>query len=104
MYSPELSLSAQHGWYAVYLFEPEGGGVSLCLSHGSTQFDGQGYIARPQEEVEPLLVWARDTIGKRAEESGFRLGVDLRAENALGRAYERTTAYSKHYEATNLQK
>ncbi len=97
IHSPELSPSAQNGWYVVFLFEPNGGGVSLCISHGSTRFDGQTYVPRQPAEIAPLLAWARETIGKEAVADGFTAGVDLQSNSQLGRAYEHTTAYSKRY-------
>ena len=42
IHSPELSPSAQNGWYVVYLFRQDGMGVALCISHGSTRFDRGG--------------------------------------------------------------
>ena len=47
IHSPELSASAQNGWYVVYLFKADGNGVALCISHGSTRFDGRDFILFP---------------------------------------------------------
>lgn len=102
IYSPELSPSAQNGWYVVFLFEPDGGGVSLCISHGSTRFDGQTYVPRRSTEIAPLLSWARETIGGEALVDGFTPGVDLQTNAQLGLAYEHTTAFSKRYSRTEF--
>src|SRR5262245_33203446 len=45
-FSNSRSPSATSGWYVVYLFHPDASGVSLCLSHGSTQIVGTGFVNR----------------------------------------------------------
>ncbi len=49
IHSPELSPSAQKGWYVVYLFHANGDGVSLCVSHGSTSFNGRDFVPRSEK-------------------------------------------------------
>lgn len=97
IHSPELSPSAQSGWYAVYLFRADGSGVHLCVSHGSTRFDGGDFKPRSREEAEGLMVWARGLIGLQAKSMSFEEGIDLVSKEKLSSAYERTTAYSKFY-------
>lgn len=97
IHSPELSPSAQSGWYAVYLFRADGSGVHLCISHGSTRFDGGDFKPRSREEAEGLMVWARRLIGLEAKSMGFEEGIDLSSKEKLSSAYERTTAYSLFY-------
>jgi hypothetical protein len=97
LYNPELSPSAQAGWYAVYLFRPDGAGVALCVSHGATRWDGAAFRAYPPEEMARLMRWGRALIGAEARALGFGEGVDLGAKHELGRAYETAAAVSKTY-------
>lgn len=97
IYSPELSPSAQTGWYVVLLFRADGAGVSLCLSHGSTRWDGADFKPRSVAEAATLMNWSRALFGSMADRLGMTPGVDLGFEERLSRAYERTTAFSKTY-------
>lgn len=102
IHSPELSPSAQKGWYVVYLFHANGDGVSLCLSHGSTSFDGRDFVPRSDEEVASLMGWAKGLLGLQAERLGFVVGVDLGSSHGLSGPYERTTAFSRFYPTDDL--
>lgn len=102
VHSPELSPSAQKGWYVVFLFHANGDGVSLCVSHGSTSFNGRDFVPRSDEEVAELMSWARGLLGRQAGLLGFREGVDLGSNFGLSGPYERTTAFSKFYQVENL--
>lgn len=97
IHSPELSPSPQNGWYVVYLFRADGSGVSLCLSHGSTRFDGRDFIPRSATEAAGLMTWARGLFGPEAKGIGLDIGVNLASSERLSRAYESTTAFSKLY-------
>jgi len=102
IHSPELSPSAQSGWYVVYLFRQDGSGVSLGVSHGSTRFDGGDFKPRSRAEAEALMIWGRGLLASEASALGFTVGVDLGSAEKLARAYERTTAFSKMYSADAL--
>lgn len=102
IHSPELSPSAQKGWYAVYLFHEHGDGVSLCLSHGSTSFNGRDFVPRSEVEVAELMAWSRGLLTADAQTLGFVPGVDLGSVAKLSQAYERTASFSKTYSAEDL--
>ena len=102
VHSPELSPSAQKGWYVVYLFHANGEGVSLCVSHGSTSFNGRDFVPRSDQEVSELMTWAHGLLGRQAELLGFREGVDLGSSFGLSGPYERTTAFSRFYPVHTL--
>lgn len=102
IHSPELSASAQSGWYVVYLFLQDGSGVSLGLSHGFTRFDGGDFKPRSAAEAAELMSWGCGLIGESAAAIGMGTGVDLRSSEKLSRAYEATTAFSKFYSADAL--
>ncbi len=96
-FSTSRSPSATYGWYVVYLFHPDGSGVSLCLSHGSTQIVGAGFVNRSDEEVAEVMGWAASVLGSEFEtDPTVRLGIELGTFD-LARAYERTTVASKFY-------
>lgn len=97
IHSPELSPSAQSGWYVVYLFRQDGQGVALCISHGSTRFDGRDFKPRTEAEAAALMEWGRGLIASQAAAIGMKPGVDLGSSEKLSRAYESTTAFSKTY-------
>lgn len=102
IHSPELSPSAQKGWYAVYLFHEHGDGLSLCLSHGSTSFNGRDFVPRSAAEVAELMAWSRGLLTADAQALGFAPGVDLGSTAKLSQAYERTAAFSKTYGVNDL--
>ena len=98
IHSPEMSPSAQSGWYVVYLFRQDGEGVALCISHGSTRFDGGDFKPRGAAEAATLMEWGRGLIGAQAAAIGMQVGVALGSSEKLSRAYESTTAFSKTYD------
>lgn len=102
VHSPELSPSAQNGWYVVYLFRQDGEGVALCISHGSTRFDGRDFKPRTFDEAATLMAWARGLVSKQAALMGMVEGVNLGSIATLSKAYESTAAFSKTYAAGNL--
>jgi len=96
-YSIARSPSAQVGWYVVYLFHPDASGVSLCLSHGSTQMVGNSYVQRSDAEVQGLMSWAWGVVGHSFDDNpSVRRGIKL-GSKGLSEAYERTTVFSKFY-------
>lgn len=97
IHSPELSPSAQNGWYVVFLFRPDGSGVHLCISHGSTRFDGGDFKPRSADEAAELMRWSRKLLAATATGLGFQSGLDLGSKEKLARAYEATTAFSRFY-------
>jgi len=97
LHNPELSPSAQAGWYVTYLFRPDGEGVSMCVSHGAARWDGRAFVPRPPEETARLMRWARARLAARAAALGFGRGVELDSPQLLARAYEKVAAFSKGY-------
>lgn len=98
-FSASRSPSAQLGWYVVYLVHPDGSGVSLCLSHGSTETVDGNWVQRRDEEVEYLMTWASQVVGNEfVGDSKVRRGISL-GNVGYSEAYERTTVFSKFYAA-----
>lgn len=102
IHSPEMSPSAQSGWYVVYLFRKDGDGVALCIMHGSTRFDNGDFKPRSAAEAQGLMDWARALIHGKAAAFGMETGVDLGSSEKLSKAYESTTAFSKTYWRNSL--
>ncbi|MBO9108920.1 DUF3578 domain-containing protein [Agrobacterium sp. S2/73] len=102
IFADGMSPNPQNGWYVVYLFHPDGGAVSLCISHGSTTWDGLTFQPRPAEEAQELMDWSRGEIGDAARLLNFTPGVRLGSTAQLPRAYERTTAFSKTYPVATI--
>jgi hypothetical protein len=101
-YSKSRSPSATNGWYVVYLFHPDGSGVSLCLSHGSTQMEGKAFVARSDDEVAELMAWAASVVGTEFKgDPAVKNGIVLGSFD-LAEAYERTTVFSKFYAAGEI--
>lgn len=101
-FSRSRAPSATQGWYVVYLFHPDGTGVSLCLSHGSTHFEDGDLVNRTDEEVAELMTWASRVVGGEfAGDPSVRQGISL-GPFKLARAYERTTVFSKFYPASQI--
>ena len=101
LYNPELSPSAQLGWYVVYLFRSDGEGVALCLSHGSTRWDGSTFKPRSAAEAAELMHWSRGLLSLEAKVVGMDQGIEL-GPHGLGPAYETTTAFSKMYDRDSI--
>ncbi len=101
-HSKSRSPSATQGWYVVYLFHPEGTGVSLCLSHGSTVHQDGALTQRSAKEVQALMTWAAGVVGSEfqgdpAVVPGIKLGTFK-----MARAYEATTLFSRFYASGSL--
>ncbi|RZJ39763.1 MAG: DUF3578 domain-containing protein [Brevundimonas sp.] len=97
LYSKRMSPAATKGWYIVYLFHPEGSGVSLCLSHGSTTSDGRNFKSISRTQAAELVSWGRSVLSDElADDDAVRSGVIL-GKQRLASAYERTALVSKFY-------
>jgi hypothetical protein len=102
LFSERKSPLATAGWYVVYLFHPDGSGVSLCLSHGSTTFEGGVYKARSKGEVARLMTWANAILqAELPPDPLLWAGVNLGGKGLAGK-YESTTLFSKFYPAGGI--
>jgi MrcB-like, N-terminal domain/Protein NO VEIN, C-terminal len=99
VYVEDLSPSAQEGWYVVYLFKADGSGVYLCLSHGSTKFDGMSFNPRPDNEMASLVSFAREILSEQMDGDRLELDIDLADNGSLGKAYPKSTAFGLYYPA-----
>lgn len=102
-YVKELSPSAQEGWYIVYLFKADGSGAYLCLSHGSTRFDGSSFVPRPDSELTALVDFAHSALSDKTEgDPRLVYEIDLAHSGSLGKAYPKSTAFAYYYPAESI--
>lgn len=103
IFSRERSPDPRNGWYLVLLFHSEGEKVYLCLSHGSTDWTGGEFKAKPAEEVAPLMEWAGRLLAPYfAQHTDLVKKIDLGRRGKLGRPYEASTPVAKLYDISNL--
>ena len=97
VYSERMSPTPMDGWSILYLFHPDGLGVSLCLNHGSTTGEGRDFKSLDQAEAAELVGWGRSVVNDElSHDDAVRTGVVLGPQH-LARAYERTALFSKFY-------
>tara|TARA_R110000787_G_scaffold20671_1_gene61544 strand:+ start:106 stop:1236 length:1131 start_codon:yes stop_codon:yes gene_type:complete len=102
IFSSTLSPKPTDGWYLVYLFHPDASGVSLCLSHGSTEPKSGSFQGRSKAEIKELMDWAAIVVdGETSADSSVRSGVNL-GKQRLAAAYEKTTVISKFYPKSSI--
>ena len=94
--------SANSGWYIVFLFRPQGDGVYLCLNHAATVWNGTDYVPRADEEMIPLMNWARDLLTEEKIQNDLIESIDLAQANRLASSYERSTPLAKLYLSKNI--
>ena len=97
LYSERMSPAPAEGWSILYLFHPDGSGVSLCLSHGSTTGEGRDFRGLDRAEAAELVSWGRSVVRDDfSHDAAVGNGVVL-GPQPLARAYERTALFSKFY-------
>jgi hypothetical protein len=97
LYSERMSPAPAEGWSIIYLFHPDGAGVSLCLNHGSTTGEGRDFRSLGQAEAAELVSWGRSVVREDfSHDESVRNGIVLGRQH-LARAYERTALFSKFY-------
>ncbi|MFB8001528.1 MrcB family domain-containing protein [Nocardia sp. NPDC056000] len=102
-YDPELSGRAGIGWYVVYLFSASGNAVYLSLNQGTTTWvpDKDDFVFRTVEELEARVESARTILRTSGLQSHFD-GIDLKAKQRLGRAYQAGNVHAIRYTASDL--
>ncbi|MFV0447231.1 MAG: DUF3578 domain-containing protein [Vibrio sp.] len=98
--NPKITSTTQDGLYPCYLFNADGSGFYLALIQGTTNPAkelGRKAAEQRAEKIKQLL------IDKIVGLSDWGVGeIDLRAETALGRSYEKAIIVAKHYEASGV--
>lgn len=103
IFSRARSPGPRNGWYLVLLFHSEGKKLYLCLSHGSTDWTGGEFKAKPVEEVAPLMQWASALLEPFFKaHSDLQSTIDLGGRGKLGRPYEASTPVAKLYDISDL--
>lgn len=97
LYSERMSPAPAEGWSIIYLFHPDGSGVSLCLNHGATTGEGRDFRSLGQAEAADLVSWGRSVVKDDfSSDESVQTGIVLGRQH-LARAYERTALFSKFY-------
>ncbi|MBO1081056.1 MrcB family domain-containing protein [Roseomonas haemaphysalidis] len=94
-FSRARSPKARDGWYAVYLFRADGGGVYLSLAHGSTTWGPGGFRPRPPEQMAAHRAWGRAALAAVREPR--RAEALVLGGSALGASYEQASVLALHY-------
>ncbi|MGZ2381192.1 MrcB family domain-containing protein [Rhizobium brockwellii] len=103
IFSRERSPDPRNGWYLVLLFHSEGRKLYLCLSHGSTDWTGGEFKAKPATEVEPLMKWAAQLLKPFFEaDTSLQAKISLGKRGKLGGPYEASTPIAKQYDISRL--
>jgi len=97
--SEKQSPSATIGWYCVYLFDTLGDAAYLCLSHGSTDWEGGNFIPQPHDELRAYAAWARTHLEtKISQRTDLIENIQLFSRRSdLPPAYEASTALAIRY-------
>jgi len=94
-FSRARSPKARDGWYAVYLFRADGGGVYLSLAHGSTTWGPGGFRPRPPEQMAAHRAWGAAALAAVREPR--RVEALVLGGSALGASYEQASVLALHY-------
>lgn len=89
-FSSAKSLSAQMGWFCVYLFDAAGTGVYLALQHGSTNLVEGEYRPRPPENLARLVAWGREVLAPVIRSNPTLVQPMALQREDLAGAYERS--------------
>ncbi|MFQ6226647.1 MrcB family domain-containing protein [Nocardia sp. NPDC002869] len=102
-FDPELSARAGIGWYVVYLFSAAGDAVYLSLNQGTTTWnsDKQSFMFRTPENLEARVESARKILRASGLVTSFD-GINLRAKQKLGRAYQAGNVHAIRYSTSQI--
>ena len=94
IFNPEITKSAQHGLYVVYLFKKDMSGFYLSLNQGITYFKDRF----KKESYDKAIQMAEHFRGIIGETRFSKTGIDLGSEKRdLGYGYQCTNIVSKYY-------
>ena len=99
IFDKEITVSAQHGYYLVYLFDSEMETVSLCLSLGWTQFENQYGIKEGKVKIRQKAKFFQKYLTNR---NFSRQDLDLNSKRTLGKGYELGCILKKTYNISEL--
>ncbi|EOI6421421.1 DUF3578 domain-containing protein [Vibrio cholerae] len=98
--NPKITATTQDGIYPVYLFNADGSGFYLSLNQGTTipsKNLGKKIAEKRAGEIKDILL----AQFPRLKSWGVQ-EIDLKAETALGKSYEKPNISAKYYSSSNL--
>lgn len=100
VFDRQLTESAQHGYYIVYLFNSRMTGVYLSLNQGWTQYENEYGVKEGKIKIKDNAVRTQQLL--RSVEGFDFSPIKLDATNVLGKGYELGNICSKHYSTNNI--
>lgn len=98
--NPKITATTQDGIYPVYLFNADGSGFYLSLNQGTTipsKNLGKKIAEKRAGEIKDILL----SQFPRLKSWGVQ-EIDLKAETALGKSYEKPNISAKYYSSSDL--
>ncbi|BBP47001.1 hypothetical protein THMIRHAS_23740 [Thiosulfatimonas sediminis] len=98
--NPKITTTTQDGIYPVYLFNADGSGFYLSLNQGTTiptKNLGKKRAEKRASDIKDILL----AQFPRLKSWGVQ-EIDLKAETALGKSYEKPSISAKFYSSSNL--
>jgi hypothetical protein len=98
--NPKITSTTQDGIYPVYLFNADGSGFYLSLNQGTTiptRSLGKKRAEKRAADIKRILLSQFPKLKNWGEQE-----IDLKAETALGKSYEKPNISAKFYDGSNL--
>jgi predicted RNA-binding protein with PUA-like domain/energy-coupling factor transporter ATP-binding protein EcfA2 len=103
VFNKEITISAQDGYYPVYLFSKDMKIAYLSLNQGTKKLRDKLGFSNAKLELELRADNFRDKLKSHMDSSDFNKTIDLKADNSYGgRLYEAGNIYAKKYNVDNL--
>lgn len=100
IFDREITISAQEGYYIVYLFNSKMNGIYLSLNQGWTQYEKEFGIREGKIQVKNNANYAKSLL---RSDQGFSYDpIKLNSTKALGKGYEEGNICSKFYSANSI--
>jgi len=101
VFDKDITKSAQHGYYIVYLFNSEMKGIYLSLNQGWTQYEIKFGISNGREEIKKSADIFRSILRSNLYDFSFE-PINLNTNNILGIGYELGHIYGVFYPTDNI--
>ena len=100
IFDTDITVSAQEGFYIVYLFDAKMDGVFLSLNQGWTQYEREYGIREGKNQININANFAKSLL---YSDQGFSYDpIKLNSDSTLGKGYEEGNICSKFYPANNI--
>ena len=102
LYCPEISPSAQRGWYVVLLFAFDGSSCYLSLNQGTTAITGNNKVLQITTRANDARKLLRDLPESRKREWSMSEAAISLDDRGLGKSYEQGHIFGVRYERSAL--